>query len=108
MIQGRDIFLELKIDSCFSNNIIRVNGGTYKGYVAPIKYFSKINLNTSSNWNKIKIFHNEEIWESRHILDAKLCMRCILDANYKNMTYVMSLQKENIQQKRSKKLSIIY
>ena len=39
IIPERDILLELKIYPCFSEDISRVNGGTYKGCTAPIKIF---------------------------------------------------------------------
>ena len=59
MIIGCDIFSELKIDLCFSYNIIGVNGGAHRGCMDTIKYRSKINFNASYNCSKDKIFWNE-------------------------------------------------
>ena len=47
MILGREIMSKLRIYLCFSNNKIRGNGGTYKGYTAPMKVVSNINFNAS-------------------------------------------------------------
>ena len=38
MILGGEILSELKIALCFSNNTIRLNGGTYKGYMTNINF----------------------------------------------------------------------
>ena len=55
MVIGRDIFSELKIDLCFSNNIIMVDVGAYKGYTASMKEISKINCNFSPDFLKGEI-----------------------------------------------------
>ena len=38
MIIGRDLFLELKLDLCFSDYTIKGNGGAYNGCTAPMRY----------------------------------------------------------------------
>ena len=82
-IIGCDILSELNIDSCFSDNTIRGNGVTYEGYTAPIKHVSKINFNSSSNWIKGRIFHEEDLLESKHVLDTMWRTHHIIDAHYK-------------------------
>ena len=81
MILGRDILSEIKIDLHFCNNKIRVNGGTYKGCTAPMKDFSRINFDMSSDWLKYKIFWNEELWERKHFLEAIRRTCRILDSH---------------------------
>ena len=44
MILGGEIFSELKIDLCFSNNTIRGNRGTYKGCTSTNKIREKYQL----------------------------------------------------------------
>ena len=46
---GRYIWSELNIDLCFSNNIIRGNGGAQKGRADLMKYISKNSFNAPSN-----------------------------------------------------------
>ena len=41
MILGQNILYKLKIDLLLSDNIIKVNGGTYEGLMDPIKDFQK-------------------------------------------------------------------
>ena len=55
MILERGIFSKLEIYLCFSDNKIRVNGGSYKVRTAPIKDFSNINFNASYDSLKGKI-----------------------------------------------------
>ena len=52
IILGRAIFSELKIDLCLSGIIIRGNVGAYKGFMASMKEFWRINFNTSFDWLK--------------------------------------------------------
>ena len=42
MIVGQDLLLELKLDLCYSNYTIEVNGGAYEGCNAPMKYPSDL------------------------------------------------------------------
>ena len=42
IILGCDILSKLKIDPCFSNSTIRINGGTYEGCTAPMKKVTNI------------------------------------------------------------------
>ena len=57
MILGRDIFSELPIDLCFSNNIIRGNGVPYTGCLSPMKDVTNINFNALSVG-----LHDEKFW----------------------------------------------
>ena len=52
MILGCNIFYELKIDLCLSNNNVKGNGFAYEGYNAPMKDALKTNFNFSSDWIK--------------------------------------------------------
>ena len=74
MIIDWDLFLELKLDLCFSNHMIKGNGGAYEGYTAPMKYPFDLCDDAS--------FRNEELWESEHVLDSTRRMCGILDANF--------------------------
>ena len=38
MIIGQDLLLELKLDLRLSDFTIKGNGGTYKGFTAPMRY----------------------------------------------------------------------
>ena len=58
MIFGRDIFSKLKIDLCFSDHTIGVNGK--EGYKVPMKYVTNRIFNVSSYWITDKIFKNKE------------------------------------------------
>ena len=42
MIIGRDLFLELKLDLCFSDYTIKGNGGAYNGCTAPMTHPYKL------------------------------------------------------------------
>ena len=48
MILGGEILSELKIALCFSNNTIRLNGGTVEGCTAKMKDMKNINFSTLS------------------------------------------------------------
>ena len=74
MIIGRDLLLELKLDLCFSDYTIKVNGCAYKGCTAPTR--DPYDLCDDAS------FRNEEVWESEHVLDSMRCTRRILDAKY--------------------------
>ena len=67
-----------------------------------MKDVEKINFNLSSDWIKYYIFHNEELWERKHIMNAKLRIHFIQGGHYKNITYVQLCQKVNIYQKKRK------
>ena len=82
MILGHNIFSELKIGIFFSDDTMWVNGGDYQGCRAPMKDVSEINFNLSSYWLKGEIFHNEELWEIKHVLDTAWCTCHILDSHY--------------------------
>ena len=47
MILGNNIWYELNIYLCISNNEIRVNGGTYRGFTTTTKDVLEINFNVS-------------------------------------------------------------
>ena len=74
MIIGQDLLLELKLDFCFSDHTIRVDGGAYKGCTISMK--DPFDLHDDA------IFRNEELWESEDVLDSTRRMRRILDAQY--------------------------
>ena len=48
MILGREIFSEIQIDLCFSNNTVRGDGGAYERCKAPMKHVTNINFNAFS------------------------------------------------------------
>ena len=77
------ISYKLNIYLFLFDNTIGVNVGTYKVCTDPMKYISKININSSSDWLKKNIFKNEELWWSRKVMDAKRHTYFILDAHYK-------------------------
>ena len=52
MILGKDIWSEMKIDLCLYKNKTSKDGGAYEGCTTPMKEFSNINFNPSSNWIK--------------------------------------------------------
>ena len=54
MIIGRDLLLELKLDLCFSDYMIKGHGGAYKGCTAPMKDIYNFCDDAS--------FINEEVW----------------------------------------------
>ena len=76
MIIGQYLLLEPRVDLCFSNYTIRGNGGAYEGFAISMKDISELRNN--------KIFINEELWESEHVLNSIGKMRRILDAQYQN------------------------
>ena len=80
MILGLDILSELLVYLFFSDNIIRGNGGTCEGCTAPMKEFTNM---MSSAQSHDKTFHNKELWESEHVLDATQNTCHILDGHYK-------------------------
>ena len=43
------------------------------------KRFKKNNFNSSSDWIKDEIFWNKELWESKHMMDAKWGIHHILE-----------------------------
>ena len=49
-----------------------------------MKDVTNIHFNTPFSWIHGKRFHNEELCESKHVLDATWHTRCILDAYYEN------------------------
>ena len=77
MIIGQDFLLELKLDLCLSDYMIKGNGGTYEGCTNPMKYPSNLYYDTS--------FRNEELWESEHVRDSKRRTCRILDAKYQKV-----------------------
>ena len=74
MIIGWYLLLELNIDLCLSNDMIKDNGGAYKGYTAPMKYSSNLRDNSS--------FRYEELWGKKRVLDSTRLTRTILDTKY--------------------------
>ena len=59
---------ELNVSLFFYDNVIGVNGVTYKRCTAPMKFASKINVNVSSYWLKDGIFWNEELLDSKNVM----------------------------------------
>ena len=70
MILEREIFSELQIYLCFSNNKIRGRVGAYKVCTSPMKYVTDINFNMLYARIHEKCFHNKELWDRKHVLDA--------------------------------------
>ena len=54
MIIGQDLLLELKLDLCFPNYMIKGNGGSYEGCTAPMR--DPYDLCNDAS------FRNEEVW----------------------------------------------
>ena len=79
MIIGRDIFPELQIYLCLSDNTIRGNGGTHEGCTAPMKAVT--NSMSSPQYHNGTLW-KKELWESEHVLYATRCTRHILDNHY--------------------------
>ena len=52
------------------------------------KKVSKLNFNPSFDFIKYKILWNEELWERKHVMNAKLRIHFIQGGHYKNPTYV--------------------
>ena len=74
MIIGQDLLLELKLDLCFSNCMIKGNGVAYKVCTTPMRY--------PNNFCNDASFRNEEVWESEHVINFTRRTRRILDVNY--------------------------
>ena len=74
MIMGRDLLLELKLDLCFSYCTIKGNVGAYKACTVYMKHPSYL--------RDAKIFINERLWESKHVINSTRRTRKILDAKY--------------------------
>ena len=70
MILVHDILYKLNIDLCLSKNKIWGNGGYCERCKTPMKDISKTNFNMSSNFPNQKMFHNKELYESDHVMDA--------------------------------------
>ena len=74
MIIGQDLLLEIKLDLCFSNYIIKGKEGAYELCNSPMKDPSDLCDGTR--------FSNEELWESEHVLNSTQRTCRILDTNY--------------------------
>ena len=87
MIIGQDLLLEIKLDLCFSDYTIKVNGCAYKGCTAPTR--DPYDLCDDAS------FRNEEVWESEHIFDSMQHTLRILAANYQryNLSKIVSNSK---------------
>ena len=59
MILGHDMLSKLKIDICFSNHVIIVNGGAHEGCTTPTKDMNNANVTTLSTRFHDKTFWNE-------------------------------------------------